>query len=272
MSFCFIFLTVFIISIFVFLLLTYNFSKNNIRINYPILYINLDRSSDRKNYMENEFKKNNIKNYTRISGVDGKKITNMKEGIVDGIKYNNKYTRGSKYELACTLSHLKAIKYAYDNNINEVLILEDDASFELMKYWHDSLGNIVKKEAPKDWEILQLYSTKNCFNKIEKKFVRRTNDDCFSTVVYLINKKGMKKVLDFCYDNNRFELGKIINNKIFPLKIVADFFIYKIPQNVYVYKFPLIIPNNDELDSIIHPQHTKFHLQNRNYYKSLYNI
>ena len=140
---------------------TYSSKKLN-KIGFPILYINLDRSLDRKKHIEEQFKKYNIIDYKRISAIDGKNIKNIKEGNINGIKFKNNYKNTNKYELACTLSHLKTIEYAYENNFNEVLILEDDISLELSNYWHDTLKNIVDKEAPKDWEILQLYISLNC--------------------------------------------------------------------------------------------------------------
>ena len=86
-----------------------------IKINIPILYINLDRSIDRKKYMETELKKIS-NNYSRIKAIDGKKIININEGIIDNVKYKNEYDNLSKSELGCLLSHLKALKYA-DNKL-----------------------------------------------------------------------------------------------------------------------------------------------------------
>jgi GR25 family glycosyltransferase involved in LPS biosynthesis len=248
-----------------------NYQKTKInKIGYPILYINLNRSTDRKKYMEEHLKKYNIIDYKRISGVDGKKIYNMKEGEIDGIKFKNNYNIGSNYELACTLSHLKAIKYAYENNLSEVLIVEDDISLDLSEYWHDTLKNIVNKDAPKDWEILQLYISPNCIDKNEKKFIKRTNDECYGMVAYIINKKGMKQVLDKSLKENDFILGKFINNSIFPSRINSDYYIYKIIKNTYIYGFPTIIPNNEYLDSTIHPENTKNHIKAQKFYKNLY--
>ena len=53
-----------------------------------------------------------IQNLTRIEAVDGNTLA------------DNDYL--SKYEIACVLSHVKAIQTAYDNGLDEVLILEDD--------------------------------------------------------------------------------------------------------------------------------------------------
>ena len=45
-------------------------NKNNIDI--PLLYINLSRSPDRKNFMEKQFNQYNVSTFTRIDAVDSK--------------------------------------------------------------------------------------------------------------------------------------------------------------------------------------------------------
>ncbi len=42
----------------------------NKKIVYPVIYINLDRSVDRKLHIEEQFKKYGIKNFTRIKAID----------------------------------------------------------------------------------------------------------------------------------------------------------------------------------------------------------
>ena len=96
------------------------------RLKIPILYINLDRSKDRKKLMEKQLPLVSD-NYQRVSAIDGKKIDNIERGVVNGIKYFNEYTELSPAVLACTMSHIKAIKTAYDKGYKNALILEDDA-------------------------------------------------------------------------------------------------------------------------------------------------
>ena len=250
-----------------------NEEKNNLnRIKYPILYINLDRSNDRKINIESQMNKYNIKNYQRIQAVDGREIKNIREGKMNDVRYINNYKVGSKSELACVLSHLKAIKYAYENNYDTVLIVEDDCSFELMDKWKYDLPTIVNDKTPKDWEIIQLYFSKNCISGIEDKIIKRNNQECYGAVAYLINKKGMEVVLKNSYINGIFTLGKIINGVIYPERIVSDYFIYRISKHVYLYAFPLFITNNEILESTIHPEKTSNHKLTANYYKYVYDI
>jgi GR25 family glycosyltransferase involved in LPS biosynthesis len=221
----------------------------------PILYINLERSTDRKTYMEHELKG---LNYTRIEGVDGSKITNKKHDDIGGVNFINNYNSLSKSEIGCTLSHIKSIKYAYEKGLEEVLIIEDDCSFILSPLWKESLEDIIKR-LPTDWGIFRLFNISdrcNTFNDTIQK--HDNNNPCWSTCIYLINKKGMKDILDIVgYDD--IEIGKKNGNNLFPKKGTADIFIYKL-TNTYYYTTPLFIAADKILSSTIHENHRSSHI------------
>ena len=148
------------------------YNSKHDRLKIPILYINLDRSKDRKKLMEKQLPLVSD-NYQRVSAIDGKKIDNIESGAVNNIKYFNEYTNLSPAELACTMSHIKSIKIAYDKGYKNALILEDDSLFYLKSMWNDRLEDIMKM-APNDWEIIKLFSGGwshcNSFKKDFKKF------------------------------------------------------------------------------------------------------
>ena len=75
---------------------------------YPVYWINLETSKNRKNHMITELNKLNIKHF-RINAIDGKKLTDF--DISPKTMKNN--TLG---EIGCALSHLKAIKTSFNNN------------------------------------------------------------------------------------------------------------------------------------------------------------
>ena len=203
----------------------FNYNKNKLtsiisqkiinKINVPIYYINLDRSPQRQKFMEDQFKLYNITNYKRIVGVDGKQLKNTLTDNINGTRFTNNYHDLTKNEVGCLLSHLKAIKTAYDNNLDQVLILEDDSSLDLMFFWEDDkLTSILNKLNKPDWEIFQLY-TGNCINFNSKKCSLQTGEkDCWGCVAYLINRKGMEKIINFIITNNQNEiiLGKYFDN------------------------------------------------------------
>jgi GR25 family glycosyltransferase involved in LPS biosynthesis len=217
-----------------------------------IYWINLEESIDRKNNMLNMFKdpifKN--KNIERINAIHGKKV-NLNNYIDN---YNNKnYT--SKSEYGCLLSHLETIRKFSNSNYNIALILEDDCTLEFKKYWKNNIKQIIK-EAPSDWEIIQLcyiqedknHPIHNWNNK--EKYLKPHQ---YSTLSYLINKKGAKKIINSIYDFNKNKYKLNDKNTAY----VADVFIYN-KLNTFVYKYPyfIYISNND---STIHSDHISAH-------------
>jgi deoxyribodipyrimidine photolyase len=82
-------------------------------------------------------------------------------------------------------------------------------------------------------------------------------------------KQIMDAILKNCYKNGIFTLGKISGNKIYPERITSDYFIYTIPQHVYLYTYPLFITNNELLESTIHPENSRNHINASKHYKQL---
>ena len=122
----------------------------NILKNIPIVWINLNRANERRKNMNNLFEKYNLEN-TRIEAIDGNDI-NIEEMRKD-------WTMSdwiNKYEVACTLSHIKTIRQCYKKNMEYVLILEDDANFEYFKYKNKTLENLLNELIEIDGDNLQL--------------------------------------------------------------------------------------------------------------------
>lgn len=154
--------------------------------NIKIYYINLDKSINRKLRIEKLFNDNNIVNYTRINAIDGNNINVSDYNCADGV---------TPYELACTLSHIKAIKQAYDDECEIALILEDDANFDYFEYKTIPILDLFKQNP--NCHILQLsISGRNDYNE---NIALKTNDlfegrkDC--AAAYLIDRRGMRKLL-----------------------------------------------------------------------------
>ena len=213
-------------------------------ISIPKYYVNLDRSIERRNRLETEFKKYNIVNYTRIKAFDKYNLKDIEKGEVNNIKYINDYG-GEKHELGCTLSHLIAIKTAYRNGDEMALIFEDDINFNLYPLWRKSFTEIIK-DLPKNIEILQLISNKN-IETINFDIIKRPNNlathGC--TGAYLINRKGMKKVIDnfFLEDNTvKFKKELKLDN------IRADYGFYNF-MNVYYINCNLFLMYNFEYEN-----------------------
>ena len=172
----------------------------------PKYYLNLERSKDRREKIENKFKKYNISNYTRINAFDKKDIDDIKKGEINGVKYINEYEELKDFELAITLGHLKIIKKSYEKGEDLAIIFEDDIDFSLYPKWKKSFTEILK-EIPSDMEIFQMSSNilydqrKKCSYNILKRPNNSRQYGCAGA--YLINRKGMKKIIDnFFRDEN----------------------------------------------------------------------
>ena len=206
-----------------------------------IYWINLDRSVNRRNDIIEMFQDKafyNIPN-KRIPAIDGK--TEYLDSILNYYFYNFKYEIDNK-EYGCILSHLIAILEFNNSNYETALIIEDDMTIKYKEYWKEPIKNCIKN-APDDWEILQLtYLTYN--NYIPSDIYTRSSGGS-GTGAYLISKKGANKLINLLYNNNKFNL----NDKGY---VVADYLLYNHLIS-YKYKYPYFIPANK--DSEIHPDH-----------------
>jgi len=171
-------------------------------LNIPKYYINLDRSVERKEKLEEEFIRRGIKNYTRIKAVDKNDLDDLKGGEVNGTKYVIQY-KMRPHEVAITLSHLLAIRKAYDNGDDKAIIFEDDINFSLYPLWKKSFTSMVES-LPEDSEIFQMASNRKIdnigFNIIKRPKNLHTHG---CSEAYLINKKGIEKIIkNFFFSNN----------------------------------------------------------------------
>lgn len=230
---------------------TKNLPERNI--DYPVFYINMDQDKDRRDYIESQLKKV-CKEFYRIKGVEGFKINNTKKDTIDNINFINDYESLTKSEIGCALSHLKAIKTAYDMGKEYAIIIEDDLSFDTLKL-NEPISEIIKK-VPRDWEIIQLsVGDADIRNIKEMKIIKYSGH--FGAMCYLINKKGMEKIFDHCLINSTYILSQRNNPKLIFGPI--DFYIYYIAKT-YTILPSLFIVNNSKLESTIHQDHTGGHI------------
>jgi len=211
-----------------------------------IVWINLDRSPDRKVQMEKILEKINVNN-TRIKAIDG-----LNE---DMDQYNNLEGPLTKYEKACTLSHIKA--YSYLKNIpgEYFIVLEDDMNLNNLKYFNHDLEAIISN-AP-DFDILLISHTHYCL--LSNLYSNYKDTKVGSTGAYIISRQGLNKLFEVAeYDitNNKFNLYKPLSP--------ADIFLYKYLET-YIYKYNFLTPNDNT--STIHSDHLDFHK-----YSSLINL
>lgn len=210
--------------------------------NIPMYYINLEKSIHRNKFIQDQILLYNLKNVKRLEAINGKLINKNNDTIElnskTTIKFSNNYSKVSKSIIGCVLSHIKAIYNSYINGDSVSIIMEDDVSFALYPRWKNDIQYIIN-QAPKDWHIITLYHHK-C-NKFSKTYVSFNDKNYLSALVYVINRKGMEKLLEKVIINNTIQLNKNISK----CDVVADVFIYQMTGNTYFYMDCLFLPYNN---------------------------
>jgi GR25 family glycosyltransferase involved in LPS biosynthesis len=201
-----------------------------------VYWINLDRSTERRENMLKVLKdpvfdgmaKHRVKAYDGGDPTDEKKMRTIIE-IPD--KANMK-------EYACLLSHIKALTQFSKSDSTIAIILEDDVSLDLKPYWQTSIQHCIRN-APSDWELLQISYLPKCPNKLYTPTRKLSG-----TLSYAVNKKGAIRFL------KQFHLDNLPN--------VADYLLYN-QMKSYTYQYSFFVATSK--DSEIHPEHIKkYHL------------
>ena len=159
----------------------------------PVLYINLDRSPERRATIEAQLRSVKVLG-ERVSGFDGRKIDDRTHTI-DGVSISCDFTGLTPCELGCTASHLKAIKRAFEMNVDKVLICEDDVSFESMGVWPQDMVHKFLYSIPDDIGIVLLYWGGYAYKHDLLLSALPPSNDAFSTCAYIITRHGMQNVL-----------------------------------------------------------------------------
>lgn len=226
-----------------------------------IYYINLDRSVGRRNHMERILNDSVFDDIltNRVPAYDGKKIDMSKYFVIDNVG-NKDNSNVTNIEYACLMSHLESIR-TFSESPNEIaLIFEDDMTLEYKKYWHDTVGKIIKK-APSDWGIIQM-----CYNNINGLYFNEeykvnmnndANDKNYAACAgaYIINKKSAIKLMQNIYKNGKYH----INNLYYHVSDVLIFTVLK----TYVYNKPYFTYITDNT-STIHQDHVSGHVLSKN--------
>ena len=214
--------------------------------------INMDKDTERLNKITNRCKEINIE-FERFKGIDSNDFVIYNEYISEFAK---KYCSDSI--IGCGLSHILLWKKIVDENIDQSLILEDDAIFK--ENFNDNLKKGLDDLNNTDWNILYLTETyihnKNLYKeKLEDKLVYKS---LFinTTSGYIITNKGAKELLKhikkiYYHIDFTLLLYNLFNDlKIYSLKtpIIYQTFTSDNSNNIIYYNYPYNI--NKLLDQI----------------------
>lgn len=230
---------------------------NNINIEH-VFVINLKHRTDRWNKVQNDFKDTGLK-LQRWDAVYGKDLNEKEITQKTTQNCDNFCTYGV---IGCWLSHYTLWKYIADNNLNNVLILEDDA--EPFNGFNDKIKSMLKN-IPTDYDLIYI----GCFNVfdikspykslLKDKDVIINNKKIDDLIIphrplgmhgYLMSNNGARKLTEYK------ELTKVSHD----IDIALSDYVYgdeKKDFKMYAFKEPLIIQQSDanksDLTSNDHP-------------------
>ena len=153
-----------------------------------IFYINLDTRPDRKQHFENQMKMLGL-NATRFNAI-----------------------KNNCGAIGCSLSHLTLLKYAKENNLDHILIMEDDIMFLNPQVFIYNLNNVLTNHP--DFDVLLIAGNNmGIYDRLDKFCIKITK--CQTTTGYLVKSHYYDKLI------KNYEEG--INNLIKNIKLM-DYF------------------------------------------------
>lgn len=203
--------------------------NNSMSLLSNIYIITIKRNLDRQVRITNLLTKHNLQ-FSFIEGEDGEQLDSGKlKQVFDANKSRSRLGYDmTKNEVACSLSHIKALKtFLEDDKQDYALILEDDVEVSNLDVWPQAVVCLPHKNK---WDVLYLgYQNKNHimplpvlikwrfiypvlnFLKIKKynlKKIRLTFDRLYNkhwmqlgahngAYAYLVNKNAAKKIIEY---------------------------------------------------------------------------
>lgn len=134
-----------------------------------IIYINLDKRTDRRAEMEAELSVFTPEKITRLPGINAEQ-----QGIAPAV--------------ACTKAHIKALKMARNKNYPNVLILEDDASWVNV----DTAFPIFKGLLENPYDVIMLGGTHADYDQDTYRI-----KSAWTTTSYLAHQNYYDKMIDY---------------------------------------------------------------------------
>lgn len=207
--------------------------------NLIVYWINLDISVKRRKYMKQVLQDPVFKRIPveRISAFDADK-----DDIYEKLIITKPAPHMTPSVYGCLISHLDTIHAFSKSEYEFALILEDDVSLEFKPFWKKPL-DIVIKDSPSDWEVLQLgygLNDPNHFPKME--YTPMSIGNYYQNVAYLISKKGARRLINEIYVGGKYRLYNNICQE-------ADNFLFN-AFRTYTYKYPYFTNNTTLISTI----------------------
>lgn len=156
------------------------------------------------------------------------------------------------YEIACCLSHIKAITFLEKLEGNYFMVCEDDIEIRNINFINDDLKNIINN-CP-EFDILMLHKiyidTLNEDYTNWNEHINKYGEEyqIAGTSSYIISRNGINKIINI---SKFIDINNFLFNKLYKFD-VADMFLFK-NTITYIYKYNYISILG--IDSNIHDSH-----------------
>lgn len=230
----------------------------------PIFYQNLDHRIDRKENIENQFKKYGITDYTRISA------SRFSTDKINEWEHKLDLMLLAPSDASIVMNQFTTIIDWYNSGISEYcVIMQDDLSLDLVDYWMFDWKTLMNN-LPYNWDCIQFYY---CHNDEIKMHLHKREYGSSSAACYMISRLYAEKLIKIhLQKNGSFKLKNDLKDVKIPKQCYSsdDFLLYQIG---ITYSIPLLALNqelaknpdnkfkteeeNEEYDIKIGPYHNK---------------
>ena len=167
-----------------------------------VRYLNLDNRTDRREWMENHFKKYGVTDYVRISA-DRYGPHNYDEWKSKlAVAGSNSYVRKDNIcYVSILVNQFQSIIDWYNDNTSETCIIaEDDLNMDILRLWPFTWEYFVDN-LPCNWDCIQMQVIGGQWMPMG--LTKRSRNNHGATA-YLINRRYAEKMIDMHYIDGKF--------------------------------------------------------------------
>ena len=173
-------------------------------------YINLEHRTDRNEHVLEQLTNLGLPNVERFNAIK------MENGAI-----------------GCSMSHLKILQHAYQNNLDHILIVEDDITFLNLDLFKANFDTFLQRNGS-NWDVILLAGNNMPpYDKVDDVCIKVKR--CQTTTGYLVNGPYIKKLME----NVKMGLTQLLHKPVSHAMYAIDKFWFVLQA---VDKWFLIIP------------------------------
>lgn len=200
----------------------------------PVFYLNLDHRVDRKEYMEEQFSKWGITDYTRISA------SRFATSKIEEWGHRLDLMLLAPSDASIVMNQFTTIIDWYNSGISEYcIIMQDDLCLDLVDLWMFDWEMVIKN-LPYNWDCVQFY---HCNDEEMKMHLHKRTYGSSSAACYMVNRHYAEKLIKIhLQPNGSFKLKNDLKDIRVPKECYSsdDFLLYQIGVT---YSVPILYLN-----------------------------